>query len=334
MNARLGRLLAVLTAVVGTACGGPTLTIDRPEAGLADRGDADGDAAPACLTQACQGCGRPGEACCGGSACNPGSSCAEGRCVACGQQAGDSCCVPPVGAPAGLRGVCQAAGLHCDLQSGKCQSCGCNGGACCGVGQSCQEGQCRACGGAGQSCCPDGEPAPRCGGGSSCGPDGTCRTCGAPGQPCCPENKCQGMSCCLAGQCQAPAAACSYEGKGYGMCENGKCGCGGGAGQPCCPVPPGGEDTLACNNVDMICKGGSSAAETMCVRCGRLGDPCCASKRCAQAGVACLGVRGQGFACRKCGAQGEPCCVGATAGPLCEERLRCVEGAEDNRCVP
>jgi hypothetical protein len=158
---------------------GPT-----PDAGSATSPDAGAAADPG------DGCGKPGQACCGANACDDGACCVLGQCRANGQACGSD--MGNAAMPDGLPGMC----VDGTCRKGA-QSCGGVGQACCGESGSCTAPRagcamgavCQACGTAGQPCCQNGGAA-TCVSGLSCsftgfGRPSMCEPCGADGQSCC-----------------------------------------------------------------------------------------------------------------------------------------------------
>jgi len=136
------------------------------------------------------GCGKPGQSCCGANACEGGACCVLGVCRASGQACGGGTGIG--GLPEGLPGMC----VDGTCRNGG-ESCGAPGQPCCGESGSCTAphagcamgGMCQACGEAGQPCCSNGGAA-TCVAGQSCsftgfGRTSMCEPCGADGQPCC-----------------------------------------------------------------------------------------------------------------------------------------------------
>jgi hypothetical protein len=150
------------------------------------------------------GCGKPGQLCCGANACDDGACCVLGQCRASGQACGSEV----GGMLEGLPGMC--AGGSCRNQGA---SCGGVGQPCCGESGSCTAPHagcamgavCQACGESGQPCCSNGGAA-TCVDGQSCsftgfGRPSMCEPCGGDGQPCCgngiaAQKKCNaGLTC-------------------------------------------------------------------------------------------------------------------------------------------
>ena len=136
------------------------------------------------------GCGKPGQVCCGANACEGGACCVLGVCRGNGQACGGGTGIG--GMMDGLPGMCV---------DGTCRnngaSCGGTGQACCGESGSCtaphtgcsMAGMCQTCGESGQPCCTNGGAA-TCVTGQSCsftgfGRPSMCEPCGGDGQPCC-----------------------------------------------------------------------------------------------------------------------------------------------------
>jgi hypothetical protein len=151
------------------------------------------------------GCGKPGQVCCGANACEGGGCCVLGQCRASGQACGTE---EKGDIDDGLPGMCV---------EGTCRkgaaSCGGVGQPCCGESGSCTASHagcamgsiCQACGESGQPCCSNGGSA-TCVAGQSCsftgfGRPSMCEPCGGDGQPCCgngiaAQKKCNaGLTC-------------------------------------------------------------------------------------------------------------------------------------------
>jgi hypothetical protein len=136
------------------------------------------------------GCGKPGQLCCGANSCEGGACCVLGECRANGQACGGGEGIG--GLDDGLPGMC----VDGTCRKGS-QSCGGAGQPCCGESGSCTASHtgcsmgavCQACGESGQPCCQNGGAA-TCVAGQSCsftgfGRASMCEPCGGDGQPCC-----------------------------------------------------------------------------------------------------------------------------------------------------
>jgi hypothetical protein len=169
----------ISTCMVPRASGPPpdAMATTTPDAGAAPPDPADG-------------CGKPGQLCCGANACEGGACCVLGECRANGQACGGE--VGPGGTDDGLPGMCMDGTCRKDANS-----CGGVGQPCCGETGSCTASHagcgmgsvCQACGDNGQPCCSNGGAA-TCVAGLSCsftgfGRPSMCEPCGGDGQPCC-----------------------------------------------------------------------------------------------------------------------------------------------------
>jgi hypothetical protein len=158
------------------------------DAGSSDGSSASPDAAAA--PDPGDGCGQPGQSCCGANTCAGGACCVLGACLASGQACGGGTGIG--GMPEGLPGVCidgtcRDGGGSC---GGVAQPCCGESGSCTAPHTGCAVGAvCQACGEAGQPCCQNGGAA-TCVAGLGCsftgfGRPSMCEPCGADGQPCC-----------------------------------------------------------------------------------------------------------------------------------------------------
>jgi len=250
-------------------------------------------------------CGDPGFPCCGASQCNGGGCCVSGICMAPG-----GLCVGLGGGTcnAGACGACGGLGLPC---------CGADPskGSCTAPATQCNAGFCAKCGDLGSACCagPSGGAGTCTGAGILCN-NNLCVACGLPGTACCPGNQCTSPACCSGNMCIGENAAC---GTASGTCQAGRCSGCGASGQACCATN--------------LCYDGLSCKNGSCSSCGHTGESCCPAggtpaggmiDRC-QAGTACM-ANGSDTLCARCGGLGDICCAGDACAEGCCSGGRCL----------
>jgi hypothetical protein len=208
-------------------------------------------------------CRKPGQICCGFTACDPGQCadpnwglcCPTGQSVCAGSCCDGNCITVDAGTPAERQECCPKPNLVC---GGGC--CPAEGNQCCGD-NCCPVGNCQP----GNICCPPGQPICNgtCCAGGKCDAKGNCcappsHLCGESNICCTPFNICCGGACCEFNQ----------------TCVNGKCAtatCP--LGQVPCPDTPG-----------MCCPPNLQCCPQTRTCCDRTKTECCGARGCVPLG--------------------------------------------------